>query len=96
MGIDETISVVPYDEKWITLFQNEKVNLFKAFEDVAIDIQHFGSTSVQGMFAKPIIDVLIGVKTIELNNSVTNKLIQLGYEGRRKTRTQTAFVYGYS
>lgn len=85
MGIDETISVVPYDEKWITLFQNEKVNLFKAFEDVAIDIQHFGSTSVQGMFAKPIIDVLIGVKTLELNNSVTNKLIQLGYEGFGET-----------
>ena len=53
----------------------------KAFGDDAIDIQHFGSTSVQGMFAKPIIDVLIGVKTLELNNSVTNKLLKLGYKG---------------
>ncbi|MBT2770871.1 GrpB family protein [Halomonas sp. ISL-60] len=80
MGIDETIRVVPYDEQWTTLFHNEKVNLLKAFGDDAIDIQHFGSTSVQGMFAKPIVDVLIGVKTLELNDSVTNKLIQPGYE----------------
>lgn len=81
MGIDETISVIPYDEKWIALFQNEKINLLKAFGNDAIDIQHFGSTSVHGMFAKPIIDVLIGVKTLELSDSVTNKLTQLGYEG---------------
>jgi len=31
MEIDEIISVVPYDEKWTTLFQNEKVDLLKAF-----------------------------------------------------------------
>lgn len=31
--------------------------------------------------AKPIIDILIGVKTFELNSSVTNNLIELGYEG---------------
>ncbi|WP_239624760.1 GrpB family protein [Paenibacillus sp. H1-7] len=85
MGIDEIISVIPYDEKWTTLFQNEKVNLLKAFGDDAIDIQHFGSTSVHGMFAKPIINVLIGVKTLELSNSVTDKLTQLGYEGFGET-----------
>ncbi|MEC0236184.1 GrpB family protein [Paenibacillus kribbensis] len=48
-------------------------------------MQHFGSTSVQGMFAKPIIDILVGVKTLELNNSVSNKLIELGYEGFGET-----------
>ncbi|MEC0182573.1 GrpB family protein [Paenibacillus peoriae] len=81
MEIDENISVVPYDEKWNTLFQSEKANLLKAFGEDVIDIQHFGSTSVQGMIAKPIVDVLIGVKTLELNNSVINNLIGLGYEG---------------
>lgn len=85
MEIDETIRVVPYDEQWAALFQNEKANLLEAFGDDAIDIQHFGSTSVQGMLAKPIIDILIGVKTLELTDSVTNKLIQLGYEGFRET-----------
>ncbi|MEK4061459.1 MULTISPECIES: GrpB family protein [unclassified Paenibacillus] len=81
MGIDEIISVLPYDEKWNELFQNEKANLLKAFGDDVIDIQHFGSTSVQGMIAKPIIDILIGVNTLELNSSVTNNLIEQGYEG---------------
>ncbi|WP_256022358.1 GrpB family protein [Paenibacillus kribbensis] len=85
MGIDEIISLVPYDEQWPILFQNEKVNLLKAFGDDVIDIEHFGSTSVHGMFAKPIIDLLIGVKTLELNSYVTNKLIKLGYEGFGET-----------
>ncbi|GIP39296.1 hypothetical protein J31TS4_25760 [Paenibacillus sp. J31TS4] len=81
MEIDERISVVPYDEKWNSLFQSEKANLLKAFGEDVIDIQHFGSTSVQGMSAKPIIDVLIGVKTLDLNLSVTNNLLEQGYEG---------------
>lgn len=81
MEIDEIISVVSYDEKWNTLFQNDNANLLKAFGEDVIDIQHFGSTSIQGMIAKPIIDVLIGVKTLKLNSSVTNNLIELGYEG---------------
>jgi len=58
MEIDERISVVPYDEGWNPLFQSEKAKLLKAFGEDVIDIQHFGSTSVQGMFAKPIIDFL--------------------------------------
>ncbi|MFP7737268.1 GrpB family protein [Priestia aryabhattai] len=81
MKIDEIISVVPYDKQWTILFQNERVNPFKAFKEGAIDIQHFSSTPIQGMFAKSIIDILIGVKTLDLKNSVANNLIQLGYEG---------------
>ncbi|WP_276356995.1 GrpB family protein [Cohnella caldifontis] len=81
MELDERIRVVPYDEEWTTLFQEEKGHLLKVFGDDAVDIQHFGSTSVPGMWAKPIIDVLIGVRSLELNGSITNGLIRLGYEG---------------
>ncbi|GGD53456.1 GrpB family protein [Paenibacillus nasutitermitis] len=81
MGIDEIIRVVQYDDKWPALFQNEKANILQAFGEDVIDIQHFGSTSVQGMIAKPIIDILVGLKTLELNNSIINNLIELGYEG---------------
>jgi len=81
MELDEAIHVVPYDEKWAALFQNERAKLMKVFGDDAVDIRHFGSTSVPGMFAKPIIDILIGVKTLALNDAVTNGLLKLGYEG---------------
>lgn len=93
VGIDEIINVIPYDEMWAALFQNEKVNLLTAFGDDVIDIQHFGSTSVHGMFAKPIIDVLIGVKTLELSNSITNKLRQLGYDGFGETGVREDCIF---
>jgi len=79
------IRVVPYDEQWPILFESERALLLNAFEDSAIDIQHFGSTSVQGMYAKPIIDVLIGVTSLDLNGSVTDQLTNLGYEGFGET-----------
>jgi GrpB-like predicted nucleotidyltransferase (UPF0157 family) len=81
MGIDESIRVVPYDEKWAALFQIEKDHLLNVFGDDAIDIQHFGSTSVPGMYAKPIIDILVGVESLELDAAVVNRLTELGYEG---------------
>ncbi|WP_240421362.1 GrpB family protein [Paenibacillus periandrae] len=81
MDINETISVVPYDEKWNALFQSEKLHLLKAFGDNVTEMQHFGSTSVPGMMSKPIIDILIGMSTLELNQSVMNNLSHLGYEG---------------
>ncbi|WP_247897642.1 GrpB family protein [Paenibacillus pabuli] len=85
MGIDELVRVVPYDEQWPVLFNSERALLSNAFGDSAIDIQHFGSTSVQGMYAKPIIDVLIGVTSLDLNRSVTDQLTHLGYEGFGET-----------
>jgi len=81
MGIDETIEVVPYDERWVSLYEGEKEKLTNIFGETAVDIQHFGSTSVPGMFAKPIIDILIGVRTLELEPGLTEALEQYGYEG---------------
>ncbi|GAB2571820.1 GrpB family protein [Gracilibacillus alcaliphilus] len=80
MDIDELIQVVPYNEQWDTLFQNEKINLLEIFEETAVDIQHFGSTAISGMCAKPIIDILAGVKSLELHNSIISQLRKLGYE----------------
>ncbi|MDF2964015.1 MAG: hypothetical protein K0S39_5750, partial [Paenibacillus sp.] len=58
MGIDEHINVVPYNEQWTVLFEKEKSILTTIFRETALEIQHFGSTSVPGMLAKPIIDIL--------------------------------------
>ncbi|MCR8630167.1 GrpB family protein [Paenibacillus radicis (ex Xue et al. 2023)] len=62
LGIDETIIIVEYNELWPDLYEQEENKLYKMFGDMAIEIQHFGRTSVPGMMAKPIIDILVGVK----------------------------------
>ncbi|MFD0679413.1 MULTISPECIES: GrpB family protein [unclassified Paenibacillus] len=81
MGIDETITIVEYNELWPDLYEQEENKLYKVFGDMAIEIQHFGSTSVPGMMAKPIIDILVGVKNLDLGKSINLTLNQHGYEG---------------
>lgn len=45
MELDERIVVVPYDDEWPILFEEQKKRVSPAFADNAVDIQHFGSTA---------------------------------------------------
>lgn len=50
---------VNYNKDWLNLFEHLKQ---KILEKINLRIEHIGSTSIPGMFAKPIIDVLIATK----------------------------------
>jgi GrpB-like predicted nucleotidyltransferase (UPF0157 family) len=71
--------VVPYDKNWINQYEKIKEELIHVFGDLALDIQHFGSTSIVGMSAKPIIDVMVIVSNIEKVDELNSQMIQLGY-----------------
>lgn len=59
---NQTIQLNPYDEKWPALFEREKERILKILKDKALMIEHIGSTSVPGLMAKPIIDILLVVE----------------------------------
>ena len=59
------IKLSDYQKKWVSLYKVEHQWLKSALGDFVSEIQHIGSTSVPGLYAKPIIDILIGVKTLE-------------------------------
>lgn len=74
------ITLVPYDSMWSKLFEAEKEKLQKILEinNTAVHIEHIGSTAIPGIYAKPIIDILIGVDDI---NHINIKNIELlGYQ----------------
>lgn len=77
MNIDEKISLSEYDVNWETQFNEEKLLLQNIFPDVFIE--HIGSTSVTGMTAKPIIDILIGVLNYPPSENLVTGLEKLGY-----------------
>mgnify|MGYP003503561887 FL=1 len=54
-----------YDPSWILIFESIKEKIENIFKEKALSIDHVGSTSIPGMKAKPIIDVLIIVEKIE-------------------------------
>jgi HAD superfamily hydrolase (TIGR01549 family) len=79
-GGDEPIRLVPYDPAWPARFEQERVALAEAIgEWIVGGIHHVGSTAVPGLDAKPIIDILAGVRDPEESRACFEPLEQLGY-----------------
>ena len=76
-----TSVVVPYDPEWPALFERERARLEAALAPwLEGGIHHIGSTSVPGLTAKPIIDMLAGVRNLEEARHAFEPLAGLGYE----------------
>jgi GrpB-like predicted nucleotidyltransferase (UPF0157 family) len=73
------IVIEPYNPAWVTAFQNEAVMIHLVVGRYITVIEHIGSTSVPGLAAKPIIDILIGVKTLADTPHFVPFLNGLGY-----------------
>ena len=73
------IRVIDYMSEWSKEF--EKLKSFLETEITANEIVHIGSTSVEGLAAKPIIDLIILAEEVELD-SIIQKLDKLGYTHR--------------
>lgn len=56
------ITLLDYDPKWPELFEREAKRIYSILGDKVLQLEHVGSTSVPGLCAKPIIDMLLVVK----------------------------------
>jgi GrpB-like predicted nucleotidyltransferase (UPF0157 family) len=75
----EVIEIVEYNPDWPGLFEEEKANILAVAGDYIEDIQHTGSTSVPGLAAKPVIDILIAIPDLALVEKCVGPLEGLGY-----------------
>jgi len=61
----DDVEIVPYDPVWVSLFDTEAARLRAALDPgLVAGIEHFGSTAVPGLAAKPIIDILVAVTSL--------------------------------
>ena len=74
------IVIVDYDPSWQETYQKEKQLILEVIGDYVLVIEHVGSTSIPYMAAKPVIDILVGVKTLRDAVHCIPKLEELGYE----------------
>lgn len=72
--------VVPPDPNWARLFEEERKRLLSALGRVLSSVHHIGSTSISGIYAKPVIDILVEAKDIEKVDSHNSAMIKMGYE----------------
>jgi len=74
------IEIVRYDLRWKARFEEEKKSILSKLGAIAKKVHHIGSTSVDGLAAKPIIDMMLEVSSLECLDEVSPKLESLGYE----------------
>ena len=87
--------VVSYDEAWKSAFEEIKTEIEAAIADLIVGIEHVGSTSVEGMSAKPCIDVDVIIKDYSVFDAVVSKLASIEYihEGNLGIKDREAFKY---
>ncbi|MEA2507558.1 MAG: hypothetical protein QOH48_2176 [Actinomycetota bacterium] len=72
--------MVPYNPAWPALFEEERRRIEIALgEWVQGEIEHVGSTSVPGLAAKPVIDIMVGVANLEKARAAFDDVASLGY-----------------
>ncbi len=79
---DVGVCVVPYDEHWPARYEVEALRIREALGHVAVAIHHIGSTSVPGLSAKPVIDILVEVTDLTDLDARTPAVKSLGYEAK--------------
>ena len=77
---DEPVVVGPYDPRWPKFFEEERVRIERAIGPWVEEIEHVGSTAVPGLAAKPVIDVMVGVGSLEDSPAIVGRLEAIGYE----------------
>jgi GrpB-like predicted nucleotidyltransferase (UPF0157 family) len=75
-----TVRLAPYDPLWPREFDAEADRLTRACEGLPLRLEHIGSTSIPGMFAKPVIDILAGVPPRASRAPYIAALVAIGYE----------------
>jgi len=89
------VIVLPYDEAWKVDFEKIKSELESVVGDLITGIEHVGSTSVEGLSAKPCIDIDVIIKDYSVFNLIVSRLALIGYihEGDLGIKDREAFKY---
>jgi len=91
------VRVEPYNPDWEELYEQEKELLIRVLgENVVINIEHFGSTSVVGLAAKPTIDIMVEISSLsnEMKQVLIQKLGTIGYGNMYNAEKENKMTFG--
>lgn len=79
-GRSRGYGIVDYDPTWPAAFETEAAAIRAALGDVAVRVEHIGSTAVPGLAAKAIVDIQVSVDAMVPRDRFVVPLVALGYE----------------
>lgn len=91
--LPNTLIVLPYDPNWKTEFERIRDYLMEQIGDLVIEIKHVGSTSIPGLCAKPIIDIVAIMESYKVFPQIVLRLEKVGFihEGDLGVKGREAF-----
>lgn len=79
--LDEAVEIIPANPVWATSYAEEVLRIRGSLpQDVPIEIEHIGSTSVPGLDGKPVIDLMFGLSHLPKIGALVDALERAGYE----------------
>ncbi len=89
------VTVLPYDKAWSAAFEEIRREVATALGDLVLEIEHVGSTAVEGMSAKPCIDLDVIIANYRVFAETVRRLEAIGYfhEGDLRIPEREAFHY---
>lgn len=77
-----TVQLEKYNSIWKKSYMEEEKLLKEILNDYIIEIHHVGSTSIEGLMAKPVVDILIVIESLDLIPEIENILMNYNYDNR--------------
>jgi len=89
-----TVTLSPHREEWHELFAGERKRIRTTIGDRLLAVEHIGSTSICGIAAKPILDIMIGTPEFEAELPGVGALEAIGYEYKRENGVPNRHFFG--
>ncbi len=83
MPLNETnneVFIVDYDRNWPNVFREERDLILSTCKSLVLEIEHIGSTAIPDQKAKPIVDMMIGIESLESTEPLLEQLNNLEYQ----------------
>jgi GrpB-like predicted nucleotidyltransferase (UPF0157 family) len=91
--VNKEYTLEAYSSEWIDRFMTIQTILEDIFKENMLQIEHVGSTSIVGMTAKPIIDVLVVIQSFNRLDKFVLKMISCGYVPKKDHITENSFFF---
>jgi len=93
LRLTDPITIVSYDPAWPKIYEDEKNRILKVIGEKVVEIEHIGSTSIAGLGAKPIINIMAGLRGLSDADECLPHLSEIGYDYERPQAEEVDWYY---